>query len=162
MIKYPLKSYRVKGIAMSLDAQAAINDCLDQGKPFEVKYDNGVPAIGEAKGISKVSLSPDEVKNAKIKKVSKRKVMKEQKVFVGSASEIFLKNKVPFKVTFGTDESIIRFDLDHYIRLSRNKEEGGKERCIVLGFSSLDEQPVALIKEFLSTYPNVRLLTPKR
>jgi hypothetical protein len=146
---------------MSLDAQAAINDCLDQGKPFEVKYDNGVPAIGEVKGISKVSLSQDEVKKAKIKKVSKRKVMKEQKIFVGSASEILLTNKVPFKVTFGTEESIIRFDLDHYIRLSRNKEEG-KERCLVVGFYSLDEQPVALIKELLSTYPNVKLLTPKR
>jgi hypothetical protein len=146
---------------MSLDAQAAINDCLDQGKPFEVKYDNGVPAIGEVKGISKVSLSPDEVKKAKIKKVSKRKVMKEQKIFVGSASEILLTNKVPFKVTFGTEESIIRFDLDHYIRLSHNKEEG-KERCLVVGFYRLDEQPVALIKELLSTYPNVKLLTPKR
>lgn len=41
-------------------------------------------------------------------------------------------NKVKFKVIFGPKEVIIRFDLDHYIRLSDKDVR-------VIGFSSRDE-----------------------
>jgi hypothetical protein len=147
---------------MSEEALAAIKDYLEQGKPFEVKFEGNSPTVSEAKGISKVSLTPEELKKAKIKKTPKRKVVKEQKSLISSAAEIFLEKKVGFKVVFGTDESTIRFDLDHYLRLARDKEERVPEKCTVVGFNSLDESPVVFIKELLSIYPNVKLLAPKR
>ena len=147
---------------MSEEPIIAVSANLEQGKPFEVRYENGIPVVSDVKGISKISLSPDEVKNAKIKKTAKRKVAREQKTFLLAASETLLQNRVPFKIIFGTEESTLRFDLDHYIRLSRNKEEKVLEKCLVLGFNSLDEMPVVLIQDLLSTYPNVKLLIPKR
>lgn len=139
----------------------SIQDFLEQGKPFEVKFEGGGISISEAKGVSKISLSADEIKNAKIRKASKRKVLKSHRDFVANASDTLVRERVPFKVTFGTEETVLRFDLDHYIRLFRDKEDNS-ERCLVMGFYSLDERPVALIRECLSVYPSVKLLTPKR
>jgi hypothetical protein len=147
---------------MSEDALAAVKNYVDQGKPFEVKFEGNSPIVSEAKGISKISLSPEELKKAKIKKTPKRKVVKEQKNLINSATEIFLEKKVGFKVVFGTDESTIRFDLDHYIRLARDKAERIPEKCTIIGFHNIDEPPVVFIKGLLSIYPNVKLLAPKR
>ena len=140
----------------------SIQDFLEQGRAFEVKFEGGNTLITETKGISKIALSPDEIKNAKIRKAGKKKVLKEHKQVIAAAAEILIGAKVPFKVTFGTEESVIRFDLDHYVRLFRDKEDRNPNKCLVIGFNSLDEKPVALIRECLSIYPSVRLLTPKR
>jgi hypothetical protein len=140
----------------------SIQDFLEQGKPFEVKFEGGALSISEAKGVSKISLSADEIKNAKIRKAAKRKVLKGHKEFLTNASEILIRERVPFKVTFGTEESVLRFDLDHYIRLFRDKEDRNPDKCLVMGFNNLEEMPVALIREHLSVYPNVKLLVPKR
>jgi hypothetical protein len=139
-----------------------IQDFLEQGKPFEVKFEGGNVSISEAKGISKVSLSADEIKKAKIKKAAKRKVLKGHREVLTNAAEVLIRERVPFKVTFGTEESVIRFDLDHYIRLLRDKEDRVPDKCLVIGFNSLEEKPVALIRECLSIYPSIKLLTPKR
>lgn len=142
--------------------QPSILGFLEEGKPFEVRFDGGNMLISEAKGISKISLSADEIKNAKIRKASKRKVLKLHKDFVEKASEILMREKVPFKVTFGTEETVLRFDLDHYVRLFRDKEDRAPDKCLVIGFGSLEEKPIALIRECLSIYPSIKLLTPKR
>ena len=147
---------------MSEEALTAIKGFVDLGKPFEVKFEANSPVVCEAKGISKIALSPEELKKAKIKKTPKRKVVKEQKNLIISAAEIFLEKKVGFKVVFGTDESTIRFDLDHYIRLARDKEERVPEKCTIVGFNDINEPPVVFIKELLSIYPNVKLLVPKK
>ncbi|MBM5805690.1 MAG: hypothetical protein FJZ49_06495 [Candidatus Verstraetearchaeota archaeon] len=147
---------------MDQDAFAVIKDYLDQGKAFEVKFDGDQPVVDEAKGITKVSISKDELKGAKIRKGGKRKVPEAQKSIITSAAEAFLKNRVGFKVTFGPNESTIRFDLDHYIRLVHDKDDKSPDRCLVVGFKSMDEHPIALIKERLSIYPNVKLLSQTR
>ncbi len=148
---------------MAIEPQpATIQDFLELGKPFEVKFEGGAMSILEAKGVSKISLSADEIKNAKIRKATKRKVLRGHKEFITCSSEILIRDNVPFKVTFGTEETVLRFDLDHYVRLYRDKEEKGSERCLVMGFSSLDEAPIALIRECLSVYSDIKLLTPQR
>jgi len=148
---------------MGQDAFAVIKDYVDQGKAFEVKFEGDQPIVDEAKGITKVSISKDELKGAKIRKGGKRKVIEAQKSIITSAAEAFLKSRVSFKVTFGSNESTIRFDLDHYIRLVHDKEDDrSPDRCLVVGFKSIDEHPIALIKEHLSIYPNVKVLSPMR
>jgi len=145
------------------EASATIKDYIDQGKNFEVKFegDSPAPVICEPKGISKIVLSKDEIAKAKIKKSAGRKVVKCQKEFIMSAADALVGNKVGFKVTFGSGESVIRFDLDHYLRLFQDKDKKS-ENCTVLGFSSLDERPIGFIKEQISTYPNVKLLAPRK
>jgi hypothetical protein len=148
---------------MGQDAFTVIKEYLDQGKAFEVKFEGNQPIVEEAKGITKISISKDELKGAKIRKGSRRKVPKAQKSIITNAAEVFLKNGVSFKVTFGSNESTIRFDLDHYIRLVHNEEDiRSPDGCLVVGFNSIDEHPIALIKEYLSIYPNVKVLSPMR
>jgi hypothetical protein len=147
---------------MEAPKPVTIQDFVDQGKPFEVRFDGGVMSVSEAKGVSKISLSANEMKNAKIRKAAKRKVIKAHKELLANATEILMREKVPFKVTFGTEETVIRFDLDHYIRFFRDKEDRVPDKCLVVGFFNLDEKPVALIRECISVYPSVKLLTPKR
>jgi hypothetical protein len=148
---------------MAQDALAVIKDYLDQGKAFEVRFEGDQPVVGEAKGITKVSISKEELKGAKIRKGGKRKVLEDQRSIITSAAEAFLKNRVGFKVIFGSNESTIRLDLDHYIRMVHDKEdEKSPDRCLVVGFKSIDEYPIALIKERLSIYPNVKMLSPMR
>ncbi len=147
---------------METPKPVTIKDFIDQGKPFEVKFDGGAMSVSDAKGVSKIALSADEMKNAKIRKVKSRKVIKVHRDLLTNATEILVRDKVPFKVTFGTEETVIRFDLDHYIRLFRDKEDRVPDKCLVVGFFSLDEKPVALIREFLSVYPNIKFLTPRR
>ena len=147
---------------MSEDALAAVKDYVEQGKPFEVKFEGGSPVVCEVKGITKIILSPEELKKAKIKKTPKRKVVKSQKDLIIRAAEILLGKKVGFKVVFGTEESTMRFDLDHYMRLVRKKEEKIPEKCTIVGFNSIEEPPIVFIKELLSVYPDIKLLAPKR
>lgn len=147
---------------MAQENFAIIRENIEQGKPFEVRFEGDLPVVGEIKGISKIDLTKEELKNAKIKKSKGRKVAKSQKEFILEASRVFLQNRVGFKVTFATEESMIRFDLDHYIRLSRQKEERIPDKCTLVGFSSLDEKPIGFIKEQLSTYPSLTLKTPRR
>ncbi|MGC8542702.1 MAG: hypothetical protein ACP5NQ_02075, partial [Vulcanisaeta sp.] len=54
-------------------------------------------------------------------------------------------NKVKFKVVFGPKEVIIRFDLDHYIRLSEKDVR-------IVGYSSRNEGALGLIASDLEKY----------
>lgn len=130
-----------------------IREFLEQGRAFEVKYCAGGAIVDEAKGISKVSLSKEDTKGLRIgKKKAGRKVPKEQKQFLGSAAEMLLSANVPFKVTFGPKEFTLRFDLDHYIHMYPDK-------CVIVGFKSLDERPLYHIKALLGSVSNIKLLS---
>ena len=146
---------------MAQEALALIKDYLAQGRAFEVKLEADRFIVSEAKGITKISISSKELKGAKIRKAVKRKVLKEHISVITSVAETFLKNRMGFKVTFGSDESTIRLDLDHYIRLIHDKITN-TNRCLVVGFNSIDEYPIGLIKEHLSIYSNVKVLSPMR
>ncbi len=141
---------------MENQALAEVSNWLNEGRPFEVRFEGGSVAVSEVKGIVKIELKKGETKGLGVgKKKAGRKVPKEQKAFILSAAERFLAAKVPFKVTFGPKESTLRFDLDRYIHIY-------PDRCSVVGFTSLNEAPIALIKEQLASIPNVRLLAPQR
>jgi hypothetical protein len=126
---------------------------LDQGKPFEVRFEGDEACVSEAKGVVKISLSKEETKGIKVRK-SARKVPSAQKEFVMNSASILIPKKVPFKVTFGPKETTFRFDLDHYIHIYPDK-------CAVVGFRGLDENPVSLVRDLLSAFPNLKIYAPK-
>ncbi|MDI9609548.1 MAG: hypothetical protein QFX34_04625 [Candidatus Verstraetearchaeota archaeon] len=126
---------------------------LDQGKPFEVRFEGDEVFVSEAKGVVKISLSKEETKGIRVRK-SARKVPSEQKEFVMNSANILIPKKVPFKVTFGPKETTFRFDLDHYIHIYPDK-------CAVVGFRSLDDHPVSLVRALLSGFPNLKVYAPK-
>jgi hypothetical protein len=137
------------------DVIVTIKQYLDDGKGFELVFEGSSPVLSDVKGISKLEISKGEMRGLPIKKGGKKKILEEQKSVILSTSRILVDNKVPFKVTLGSKEATIRFDLDHYIHLY-------PDRCVVVGFNNFDERPLSLIKECLSNYPNLKLLTPKR
>jgi len=136
------------------ESLAEVNAYIEKGLAFEVKFDGDKAIVAEPKGITKVTLSKEEMKKAKIgKKKAGRKVPKPQKVFLSGAADILLNAKIPFKVTYGPKECTLRFDLDHYIHVY-------PDRVSVLGFNKLEDHPIALIKGLLADLPNVKMLSP--
>jgi len=137
-------------------AMVEVSNWLNEGRPFEVRFEDGVAVVGGVKNIVKIELKKGETKGLGMgRKKAGRKVPKEQKAFILSAAERLIAAKVPFKVTFGPKESTLRFDLDRYVHIYT-------DRCSVVGFTNLDEAPVALIKGQLASIQNVRLLAPQR
>jgi hypothetical protein len=126
---------------------------LDQGKPFEVRFEGDEVCVSEAKGVVKISLSKEETKGIRVRK-SARKIPSAQKEFVMNSASILIPKKVPFKVTFGPKETTFRFDLDRYIHIYPDK-------CAVVGFRSLEEHPVSLVRALLSAFPNLKVYAPK-
>jgi hypothetical protein len=141
---------------MASSALDEVSAWLNEGKAFEVKFDGDTPTLTEAKGIVKIELKKGETKGLGMgKKKAGRKVPKPQKEFVLKASELLLAAKKSYKVTFGPKETTLRFDLDHYVHIY-------PDRASVVGFSSLNDPPIALIKELFASIPNVKLLAPMR
>jgi hypothetical protein len=62
-----------------------------------------------------------------------------------------VENRVKFKVVFGPREVVIRFDLDHYIRLSHKDVR-------VVGFSSRSDGYLGLIADILERYGSLVFL----
>ncbi|MCX8182001.1 MAG: hypothetical protein N3D12_02660 [Candidatus Methanomethyliaceae archaeon] len=137
------------------DILATIKQYLDDGKGFELGFEGDNPVLRDVKGISKLEISKGEMRGLPIKKGGKKKILEDQKSIILNASRTLLNNKVPFKVTIGSKEATIRFDLDHYVHMYPDK-------CVIVGFNNLAERPLSLIKDCLSNYPNLKLLTPKR
>lgn len=126
---------------------------LDEGKPFEVAIQGDEIRVTEAKGVVKIKLSKEETKGIKVKKAP-RKIPSDQKEFVIGSASILLQRKVPFKVTFGPKETTFRFDLDRYIHIY-------PDRCAVVGFRSLDEEPISYIRDLVSRLPNIKIYAPR-
>ncbi len=137
---------------MAEEAYTAVKEYLDKTRAFEVKFEGDKITVCEAQGISKTSVSKSEMKGARVG--GKRKIPKDQMDVLRNSVERLFRERVNFKVIFGKDDSTIRFDLDHYIHLYPDK-------CLVLGFRSLDERPVSLIRDCLD-YPNIKVLSPSR
>ncbi|MEM4203284.1 MAG: hypothetical protein QXS54_04360 [Candidatus Methanomethylicaceae archaeon] len=143
------------GVIALQDVLAIIKQYLDDGKGFELGFEGDTPVLSDVKGISKLEISKGEMRGLPIRKGGKKKILEDQKSIILNASRVLIDNKVPFKVTVGSKEATIRFDLDHYVHMY-------PDRCVVVGFNNLDERPLSFIKEYLSNYPNLKLLTPKR
>ena len=128
-----------------------ILNLLNQGKGFEVDYENGKVKIQEAKGISKGAVSLKEVKGVRKSKI-KPPSAKLKDLIIELASKLIDANK-KFKVTLGQGDFTLRFDLDHYIRVDSKSSS-------VIGFNSLSEEPINLIADILEDHGEVKILKP--
>ncbi|MDH5806239.1 MAG: hypothetical protein QXW62_00795 [Candidatus Methanomethylicaceae archaeon] len=126
-----------------------IKEYVDNGKGFEIVFEKDTPILNELKGISKISLSKEEIKG--IKKVTKKKILENHKEIIIESSKILIENKIPFKIVIFPKEVILRFDLDRYIHLYPDK-------CMIIGFQNLQESPLCLIKDKLLKIKELKIL----
>jgi len=127
---------------------------ISEGKSFEVSYSNGVPVVQGYRGVSKTTISKDELKGFKKGKGSK--VSSRMIKVVREICRVLISNRISFKVIFIKKDVEVRFDLDHYVHIY----EDGK--VSVAGFSSSDEYPLSLIYDILDSVGEVRFLKPLR
>lgn len=128
-----------------------ILNLLSQGKSFEVDYENGGIKISEAKGISKGLVSLKEVKGVRKSKV-KPPSAKLRDLIIELSSKLIEAGK-KFKVILGQGDFTLRFDLDHYVRIDSKSSS-------VVGFKSLDEEPINVIADILEGHGEVKILKP--
>jgi len=126
---------------------------IDSGRNFQVlDYSQGSILIDDVRGI--VRLSEGEVKEelSVIKKRGLRgKPTKEQIEVTKRVVMKLVENGIKFKVVFGPKEVTIRFDLDHYIRLT-------DEDVRVVGFKDKSEGVLGTIAHILEEYGRLRIL----
>lgn len=128
-----------------------VKDLLSQSKSFEVGFEGSEVRVREAGGRVKAG-----VRLGELRKYAGRKGIKAElrRVALGLVERL-IEAKVPFKFTVGSGEFIIRFDLDHYIRVHG-------DGASVIGFRDLSEHPVGLLIDLLRGHGPVRLLSPVR
>ncbi len=120
---------------------------INNTENFEVvDYQGDSIVIDEVKGIVKIKDEEAKKELSELRKRSPRgKPTPRQISTTAEAVKRLVENKTKFKVIFGPKEVIIRFDLDHYIRLSDKDVR-------VIGFSSKDEGALGLIADVLERY----------
>lgn len=131
-----------------------IREFLDSLRSFEVVCSSKEIVVSEFKGIRKgEGVSKKELKGVRI---GRKKIPGEQLQLISQAIERLLPKSVSFKVIFGQNDTMLKFDLDHYVHLY-------PEKCVIIGFSDSSEAPLKYIYDLLSeTYDDLRLLAPKR
>jgi len=138
------------GIALS-NWKDQVLSMLSQGKGFEITCEGGSVKVSEVKGVSKGSVSLKQVKGIRKGRVRPPSA-KLRELIVELASRLVASGK-SFKVTLGQGDFTLRFDLDHYVRVDSKSSS-------VVGFKSLDEDPISLIVDILESHGEVRLLKP--
>ena len=130
--------------------QVSLNELLNLVNDVEnfevVDYQGDSIVIDEVKGIVKIKDEETKKELSELRKRSPRgKPTPKQIATTAEAVKKLAENRVKFKVIFGPKEVIIRFDLDHYIRLSDRDVR-------IVGFSSRDEGALGLIADVLEKY----------
>lgn len=130
--------------------QVSLNELLNLVNDIEnfevVDYQGDSIVIDEVKGIVKIKDEEAKKELSELRKRSPRgKPTPKQIATTAEAVKKLAENRVKFKVVFGPKEVIIRFDLDHYIRLSDRDVR-------IVGFSSRDEGALGLIADVLEKY----------
>lgn len=130
--------------------QVSLNELLNivnNVENFEVvDYQGDSIVIDEVKGIVKIKDEETKKELSELRKRSPRgKPTPKQISTTAKAVKRLVENKVKFKVVFGPKEVIIRFDLDHYVRLSDKDVR-------IVGFSGRDEGALGLIADVLERY----------
>ncbi|OYT26882.1 MAG: hypothetical protein B6V02_00830 [Thermoprotei archaeon ex4572_64] len=115
---------------------------------FEVLgYEGNDIVISNVKGIVRMSLD-DEVKKtlSELKRRRPRgKPTDKQLKTIEEVVKILVSNKLKFKIIFGPKEVIVRFDLDHYIRLTDRDVR-------IVGFRDENDDILRLISGVLLRY----------
>jgi len=120
---------------------------------FEVvDYQGDYILVDDVKGIVKIKDEETKKELSELRKRSpKGKPTLKQLSVTADAVRRLVENRVKFKVVFGPREVIIRFDLDHYIRLSDKDVR-------VVGFSSRSDGYLGLIADILERYGSLVFL----
>jgi len=127
-----------------------IEDC----RSITIEYEeDGTPKALPYKGIRKGKIEEKEVRTLIKRRRSRRRLSKKLISLCLAIARRLLENKVRFNMIFGREEVTISFDLDHFIRLYKN-------RVVIAGFKDLNEKPVALVRELLENHGNVKILKP--
>ncbi|MGB9730023.1 MAG: hypothetical protein ACP5GU_04895 [Thermoprotei archaeon] len=130
-----------------------IDELISEGKSFEVSYSNGNPIIQNYKGISKTSVSKEELRG--FKKV-KSKISSKIIPAIKDICNTLINNKIPFKIVFIKKDVEVRFDLDHYVHIYDNGS------ISIAGFSSNKDHPLSLIYDTLESIGEIKFLKPLR
>ena len=120
---------------------------------FEVvDYQGDYILVDDVKGIVKIKDEETKKELSELRKRSPRgKPTPKQLSVTADAVRRLVENRVKFKVVFGPREVVIRFDLDHYIRLSHKDVR-------VVGFSSRSDGYLGLIADILERYGSLVFL----
>ena len=143
-------------------SEVTLNDIIQKIRNLEnfeiIDYKNDKILITKVKGIIKISSSDEEFKKS-ISELRKRKPRgkptKNQLTTLEKIVEILIKNKIKFKVVFEAKEIVVRFDLDHYIRLTDKDVR-------IVGFKDVNDGTLSLISNVLSNYGTLIFLKPIR
>jgi hypothetical protein len=139
-----------RSLLRTMTRQVSISDLMNiisNAENFEViDYQGDSVVIDEVKGIVKIR---DEEARKELGELRRRaprgKPTPKQLSITMDVVKKLVENRVKFKVIFGPKEVIIRFDLDHYVRLSDRDVR-------VVGFSSKDDGYLGLIADILERY----------
>jgi len=133
----------------NIDIAEMIREC----RSVTVDYTaDGRPQISPYRGIRKGTIEEKEIR----KVVRRRRRKKLPKRLIDLCLKIarrLMDEKIKFNMIFGREEVTISFDLDHFVRLY-------KDRILIAGFNNLNERPISLIYEFLKEYGEVKILRP--
>lgn len=126
---------------------------VDSGGNFQViDYSGSHIVIDEVRGIVKVS---DEEIKGELAEIRKRRPRgKPTREQIGVTKDIVTKlveGRVRFKVIFGPREVTIRFDLDHYIRLTEDDVR-------IVGFRDRNDGVLRDIASILEKYGPLKML----
>jgi len=139
------------GRCRSMGWREVVEGLLHRGKGFEVLYKGSEVEVVEAGAAPKAGVELGEPRRYAGRKV----IGRELREVALSLAERLVEVRVPFKVTVGSGEFTLRFDLDRYVRVHG-------EGASVVGFKDLSEAPVASIVDLLRRHGPVRLLSPVR
>ncbi|MEM4575884.1 MAG: hypothetical protein QW701_00330 [Candidatus Nezhaarchaeales archaeon] len=128
-----------------------ILNILNQGKGFEVYYEDGKIKVSEAKGISKAPIDLKDIKGIR-KSRAKSPPSKLKDLIIKLALRLIEAGK-SFKVTLGQGDFVLRFDLDHYVRADSRSVS-------VVGFNSLEDETIKTIADILQEHGEVKILKP--
>lgn len=128
-----------------------VRELVEGQRGFEVRVEGGEVKVLELEPGRRAGLPSRELRRY----AGRRGLSKELREVLISAAERLGSARVPFKVTVGAGEFILRFDLERYVRVHG-------EGSSVVGFRDLSEHPLAAIAELLRRHGEVKFLVPVR
>ena len=145
---------------MSERQKLTLEQLLDKIKkiePFEVvDYEQDGIIVAPVKGIVKISQTDEEMKKylgeAKRRRPRSKPTDKQLSLLQDIVKKL-IENKVKFKVVFEGKDIILRFDIDHYVKISDKEVK-------VVGFQSENEGALQLIYDKLAKHGKVTFLQP--
>ncbi|NPA23854.1 MAG: hypothetical protein GXO23_06135 [Crenarchaeota archaeon] len=133
-----------------------VQELIDKIRRFEnfeiVGYDAGSVLVAPVRGIVKVK--DEELKKylgeAKRRRPRSKPSEKQVRLLENIARKL-VDNKINFKVVFEGKDIILRFDIDHFVKISEREVK-------IAGFKNEKEYPISEIYDMLSKHGKVTFL----